>query len=340
MSGDPRQAFGPDALPWVERRDYAARPEYGVASAELRALADEYHHQGYVVLPGAVPAELRERAVEDLTPTFEGSPTSARLLDAWWAVDSVRDLALVPSVLDLLRFLYGRRPVPFQTLSFKEGTQQRAHSDAIHFNALPPRFMCGAWVALEDVAGDAGPLFYHPGSQRLPELAPLDLGLDPSSFDYAAYEDLIEDRMREVQIEPVRFHAHAGDVLIWSSNLVHGGTPIERPGATRWSQVTHYFFEDCVYYNPMLTDLDRGLFRARSPLLDISTRKPARQTLNGTPVDILWRSGRRALVVERRRTASGVAARALSGVRSLPEQWARRGRPLLHRLRRSPRRTW
>ena len=46
-----------------------------------------------------------------------------------------------------------------------------------------------------------------------------------------------------------------GEALIWSSNLLHGGSP-HRPIAalTRWSQVTHYFFEGGRYWKPLASD--------------------------------------------------------------------------------------
>ncbi len=38
----------------------------------------------------------------------------------------------------------------------------------VHFNSIPQRFMCGVWVAMEDIAPDNGPLHYYPGSHKLP----------------------------------------------------------------------------------------------------------------------------------------------------------------------------
>ena len=33
---------------------------------------------------------------------------------------------------------------------------------------MPEGFMCGVWVALEDMDMDNGPLVYYPGSHQLP----------------------------------------------------------------------------------------------------------------------------------------------------------------------------
>ena len=54
----------------------------------------------------------------------------------------------------MLFSLYGREPFPFQTLNFPYGSRQHYHSDAVHFNSLPKGFMCGVWVALEDIHED------------------------------------------------------------------------------------------------------------------------------------------------------------------------------------------
>ena len=77
----------------------------------------------------------------------------------------------------MLRILYGREPIPFQTLNFLPGTEQSLHSDAMHFSSLPARFMCGVWVALEDATLENGPLRYVPGSRRFSEVQLDGLGL-------------------------------------------------------------------------------------------------------------------------------------------------------------------
>ena len=89
-------------------------------------------------------------------------------MDAWKISDAARGVALAPAVLAALDQLYGRTPRPFQTLNFPIGTQQPAHSDSMFFSASPPKFMCGVWIALEDMDTENGPLVYYPGSHKLP----------------------------------------------------------------------------------------------------------------------------------------------------------------------------
>ena len=82
------------------------------------------------------------------------------------------------AILRLLETLYGRPAFPFQTLTFPVGTQQPPHSDSVHFSAVPDGFMCGVWVALEDIDTDNGPLIYYPGSHRWPHFGNEHIGVN------------------------------------------------------------------------------------------------------------------------------------------------------------------
>jgi len=209
-----------------------------------------------------------------------------RIQDAWsLGVDSVRELAIYPPIQRLLRVLYEREPIPFQTLNFEWGTQQPGHSDSLHFSCLPPRYMCGVWVALEDTTATNGPLFYYPGSHRLPEVNVYDLGKTVDDPNYRNYEEFQRELMGEMGIEAVELHARQGDVLIWSSNIVHGGRPVVDEGSTRRSQVTHYYFEGCAYYIPYLSEIPTGELYLKN-VININTLAKQPHTYNGKPLSI------------------------------------------------------
>jgi hypothetical protein len=53
-------------------------------------------------------------------------------------------------------------------------------------------------------------------------------------------------------------------VLIWCANLLHGGSRQNNPRLTRWSQVTHYYFDDCIYYTPAFSDEALGRLDLRN----------------------------------------------------------------------------
>ena len=157
--------------------------------------------------------------------------------------------------------LYGRVPFPFQTLNFPNGTAQHFHSDAVHFHSLPHGFMCGAWVALEDISADSGPLVYFPGSHRMPYLAARDFGLtqaevlaEPAPQKF--FERHWRDSVAANGYQRCLFEARKGDVLVWHANLLHGGSPVKNKSLSRWSQVTHYFFEGCAHTTPLFQTID------------------------------------------------------------------------------------
>jgi len=199
----------------------------------------------------------------DLKKLAAGTLEPTRFQDAWkhLNVEAVRQVACHPEILASLRVLYGRVSFPFQTLNFPNGTAQHFHSDAVHFHSLPHGFMCGAWVALEDISADSGPLVYFPGSHRMPYLAARDFGLTQAEvLAEPAPQKFFEPHWRDCVAadgyQRCLFEARKGDVLVWHANLLHGGSPVKKKSLSRWSQVTHYFFEGCAHMTPLFQTMD------------------------------------------------------------------------------------
>ena len=248
---------------------------------------EEYEAQGFL----AFDPEVDERTIDEAAAAVgamylaEDGPgdrsgkvvayrDNRRVQDAWRVVPAVKAIARAPRVLQLLRELYGREPLPFQTLNFRVGSEQQPHSDTIHFNSKPAGFMCGVWVALEDIDRDNGPVVYYPGSHKWKEavLADVDAFEAPTpasgllarmraalhtvardtDAEYPKYERLIRHRIAASGIAPKYATIRKGQAFIWAANLVHGGSPQLDRSRTRASQVTHYFFEGCRYYTPLL----------------------------------------------------------------------------------------
>jgi hypothetical protein len=263
----------------VESDDFEA--ELDARSPQLseqdRAIARGLHDDGYALVHDAVPTELCDRVRAEIEPLFEEeyAVRERRVPDAWRrGAESVREIATFQAMQDRLASLYGRRPIPFQTLNFKWGSQQGYHADAIHFTSVPDRYMCGVWVALEDVHHDNGPLTYYPGSHRVPQFRSFEPGAGPER--YAMFEASQRAVMEQLGVEPVDLDAKKGDALIWTSSLLHGGRPIISEGSTRWSQVTHYFFEDCIYFQPIYSDFITGEIKLLD-IVDINTLEPVAQ---------------------------------------------------------------
>lgn len=227
-------------------------------------------------------------------PAADKTKGERRIQDAWKFDEDVRAIASNHTVLELLGKLYGRLAFPLQTLNSPVGTQQAAHSDAVHFSSLPERFMCGAWLVMEDVAAEAGPLFYMRGSHHWPIVSNAMIGrrgfgskAGSAQMPFAeAWRALCESH--GAKEEP--FLARKGQALIWSANLLHGGSRQTDPTLTRWSQVTHYYFEDCVYYTPAFSDETTGQLALRD-LVAIHDRKPRANMYLGEVVESQLSSG-------------------------------------------------
>jgi hypothetical protein len=227
--------------------------------------ARQFERDGYLVIEEAVAPEALLDAIVEALRDLYGKPLHERdgvvyyrnrIQDAWRIDEHVKALSLAPCVLTLLQHLFDRKPLPFQTINFRIGSQQKAHSDALHFNSDPEGFMCGVWVALEDVDMDNGPVVFYPGSHRLPFVSMADAGLEASESSYGDYERHIEQLIQRNGLEPRFATIEKGQALVWAANLLHGGAPQPDRARSRHSQVTHYFFEGCRYWAPMVSEGD------------------------------------------------------------------------------------
>ena len=147
----------------------------------------------------------------------------------------------------------GKEIIPFHTIHFLEGSEQRAHSDSIHMSTEPEGYLIASWTALEATDQNNGPLFFYPGSHRLPYISCLDYESGNSKWRiggrYRKYEDKIQEIISTQNFDKKYFYADPGDVLIWHANLLHGGDSIKESERTRKSMVAHYFCEDVVCYH-------------------------------------------------------------------------------------------
>lgn len=277
-------------LPWVESPFFDDLIQKKQLTPEQREIVTHYNREGFLVLRQKVEHDLIDRTLNEIKKEYPArvGEEPSRQQDLWKKYATVRDVASLPQILDVLRLLYEREPIPFQTLNFKFGTQQRAHSDTIHFSSVPARFMCGVWVALEETDTNNGPLFYYPRSHRQKEFNYFDIGIEAEEnyAEYPNYEEFMEEFMEANGYKRQEIHMQKGDVLIWSSNLVHGGMPIKGENRTRWSQVSHYYFEGCMYYSPRLSDMFANNLNLRQ-VVNIATGKIVQHSDNGKPIETI-----------------------------------------------------
>ena len=276
--------------PWVEspffEEELSKRTDLTETEKEN---ARFYHENGYLILTNVFSETETGNVRKDLETTLKDSfqHEDPRAMNLWEKSKPIKKMAIKKAIAKKLEMLYGRRPIPFQTLNFKRGSQQNPHSDTIHFSSFPERFMCAAWVALEDMDKDNGTVVYYPGSHKLraydySHLIP-DFNVQKGTsqdFYQNMYEPLIQQLMTVHGFPPKILHIKRGDVLIWSANLIHGGLPVKDKSRTRWSQVTHYYFEDCLYYTPQLSNKVSGEWFLRK-IQNIETGKTTWGSYNG-----------------------------------------------------------
>ena len=133
------------------------------------------------------------------------------------------------------------------------------HSDAVHFNSEPAGYMCGVWVALEDIDLDNGPVEYYPGSHKLPEITIEDV--DRAGYVTHSYIERFRAAVQDIRhvhrpgrqysaerllivrnlhrgndpatgIEPQYATLRKGQA-VWAANLLHGGSPQRDKRRTR-----------------------------------------------------------------------------------------------------------
>jgi hypothetical protein len=252
--------------------------------AETARIATDLNKNGFAVLrfPDAEFDARAERIKQNLASHFDFAAWRAegwkqggmRVQDAWTLDPDVHALAVNQRIVKILSDIFGRKAWPFQTLNFPVGSQQPYHSDSVHFSSIPERFMCGVWIALEDVSEGAGPLEYYPGSHKWPIVYNDQVGVRITNTNnlpsQVIYQDVWQALVEKTGIKQQLFFPRKGDALIWAANLLHGGSHQSDLNATRWSQVTHYFFENCCYITPMLSDVLIGKLYVRD-MTDIAT---------------------------------------------------------------------
>lgn len=245
---------------WLDRpgarKALESDPDFATFDAATQDKIRGFVDDGFLILEGHLSEETVDTVNGDIQRLFDEGvvkyhPLSPRVMNAFEHSDAIAKVVEDPELMRLLSYILGRDASLFQTINFFLGSQQSAHSDSFHMTTEPAGYLTAIWVALEDVEPGSGPLFYYPGSHRLPYVMTEDLGgrREGEENKEDSYSRRIGELIAEQGLEPVEFYARKGDLLIWHANLLHGGRGIEREGATRKSLVAHYFGEGVLCYH-------------------------------------------------------------------------------------------
>lgn len=177
---------------------------------------------------------------------FCDAPNAARnqpykLNDLYLCSDEVRELIAGERIAPILGELLADFPMVCNSLNFEFGSQQEYHFDTFYMPSPTPNKMVASWIALENSTDLNGPLSYYPGSHKIP---PYHFSNGTTLIvpeEMPEFHKYIDQHIRQMNLQPETLLASKGDVLIWHSQLFHGGNEILDKSKTRKSLVTHYF---------------------------------------------------------------------------------------------------
>ncbi|MDN6857031.1 phytanoyl-CoA dioxygenase family protein [Pseudomonas sp. CAN2814] len=271
----------PDALQHVADKEKSGEVSYEDARALEKWVSD-----GYIVIEGAVPdvdvdevnsfidnllitdvanenitllgytldkekggAAVPHRDLVALSP--EQRQENARLSpwrihELWTQCDAASRIYKNERLNNMASLIFDRASYPRSTINFYLGSQQELHQDMAVFHVYPGNYLIGAWVALEDISAESGPLRFapgthtsvqYPGFENHPQANLRTCNLD----EYSGYYKFTNDEAGKAGVK--QFIAKKGDVLLWHGMLVHGGSPVINPELTRKSMVIHYLVD-------------------------------------------------------------------------------------------------
>ncbi len=256
--------FGvPTLNPWFDRDDaldhiHALRAQGRIGDQGVLQLT-QFIADGFVILDGLVEPELitqiRNELDDAVDKKIEGYKygSSQRIPNLHLVYPGVRRLWAHPKILHFLELIFESKPRPCQTLTYIFGSQQDAHQDTIHLTPFPAGYMCGVWVAIDDVKANSGELEVYRGSHRTPRLYLKDTGCPKvTNGDWAEFGRLVvpiwERMISAKKFERIVYRPKAGTVLIWHENLLHGGGVRKDMALSRRSVVSHFFADGAIAF--------------------------------------------------------------------------------------------
>jgi len=248
--------------PWLDKEDsfkvLPANPFFKtLSSVEQQALLN-WSTDGYAL----IPQFYSEERVEAINTLFQKlmhekkltKKDSCKFLHAVKFSAEMYNLVNTEELTGIIALIMGREVDLYQSINFIKGSEDEAHSDFIHLSTYPYGYLVAVWIALEDITLDNGPLFYYPGSHKLPYMMNKDFSHGGNKWligkNYnKEYTFKILSIIKENKFEHKVFTASKGDVLIWHANMLHGGSKVNNSALSRKSMVLHYFGKDVIKYH-------------------------------------------------------------------------------------------
>ena len=278
LSGTKELDFDYDTLPLVDQNIPLEEVLKSIQVDEnlpfdLKEKLAFWRENGYVVLENVLPKHWLDHLWEEVEETIENHEKynmtalvyqfnntkdaplksipkeklqgiGARINDYHNASVGAKKVMSHPNVVAFLKAALAPEITAFQSLIFKYSSQQGTHQDYPWVTSGIPSHLAAAWIPLEDVHPDSGPLFYYPGSHKLPKFNFGRTGIlykhGMSLFSPDQFGVYLDKICAKFGIQKKVLLIKKGDVLIWHGGLAHGGSRINNPLLTRKSFVCHY----------------------------------------------------------------------------------------------------
>ena len=295
--------FERSTLPWIDKKDadidgFVKHYERGKSLPyDLAGKMRFWQKNGYVILDQAIATAWLDQLwseVEELIEDHEKYQINVRIDLPEYASHPVMAIKDVPTnvlngpfvkfldfhdnsviakkimlhenVTAFLEAAFGDKVIGMQSLIFRYGSQQATHQDFAYVVSEIPSHLAAAWIALEDVHIDSGPLFYYPGSHMVNKFN-FGNGIfynGQSTLHPRDFANYLDKACEDAGLEKKTLLVKKGDVLLWHAALAHGGDEIRNPALTRKSLVCHYSSDKAYRHH------------RQSPTAD-----PTRRTING-----------------------------------------------------------
>jgi ectoine hydroxylase-related dioxygenase (phytanoyl-CoA dioxygenase family) len=126
--------------------------------------------------------------------------------------------------------------VSWQDMAFDRSTGTIDHLDSWYLDTEMPGGLVGAWLALEDIHMESGPFFVCPGSHHLGAITKRE------APDHESFLACVQKRIKDNCLDKVPMLLKKGDLLLWSSLLIHGAfSPSAAPCFSRKSLTAHFY---------------------------------------------------------------------------------------------------
>lgn len=249
-------------LPWFDRPDALEIINTWLGDGIITE--DEFFHfrqfviDGYMIYEGLIDKELIDDINKEIDAAiasgYQGfqDGSSQRLTHLHNIHPNIRKLFLDRRYLDIIDKIFQTSSSPCQSLTYINGSQQDAHQDTIHLTSFPAGYMCGVWIALEDIQPDSGELEVYPKSHRLPRIYMDTVKCNKVIDDWSEFATKIvlpwRDGINSGCFNKITYRPTKGTVLIWHENLMHAGSVRRNIDLTRRSIVFHCFADGVIVY--------------------------------------------------------------------------------------------